>query len=201
MPIEEGYSARVMPQAGAAMPLTRPETYGAGVAKAAGELGETIHETLLRAHLVERRLTADREGADFAHRFALHRQNMDGVVQQLRTHPTSPDYAEHVALVQKVDQNAREGMLAGITEESVRNRAVEQLDAYGAQLHDSEFTYAETQRVAKFGFDLEKTVDLQANRIASSDNPASFAEEVKTLHETAAGLQNVPPLVRKTSLM
>lgn len=200
MPVEEGYSPRIMPQAGAAMPLATPETYGAGMFRAAGELGDTIHQTQLRAYQIERKLTADREAADFAHRFALHRQNMDGAIEQLRNNPTSPDYAEHVKLVQQTAQAARDSLLGGITEESVRNRALEQLDAYDTQLHDSEFTYAETQRIAKVATDSKTVSDIGANRIRQGMDPQHYAQEVKAWHDYVGGLQNISPNTREKLL-
>lgn len=196
MPVEEGYSARVMPTAGAAMPLATPESLGAGLGRALEQVGDTVQQHQLRAYQIERKVNADRQLADFSHKYALHRQNMDGIVQQLRSNPTSPDYAEHVKLVQQGNEAARDGLLAGITEESVLRSAERQLDEYGTQLHNTEADYAESQRVAKLTIDSQQVMDLGANRIRQGGDPQHYAQETQAFHEYVNGLTNVTPVLR-----
>lgn len=190
---EQGYNARVMPQAAAAMPLARPETYGAGLAGAVDQVANEQHQREIRAYQLDRRETADREAADFAHKFALQRQNMDGVLEQLRTNPTKPDYGEHVELTMKTLDAAREGLLSGITNDDVRRRASEQLDGYATQLHGSETTFVAGQRVAKTFVDAKQTMALGANRARQSSSPDSFKQELGAWYNFADSLGNLTP--------
>lgn len=191
---ERGYEARVMPQAGAPLPMASARTYGAELAETVDQAAQDMHRRELRAYQVQRAQRADQEASDFAHRNALHQQNMDGIVRQLRANPTSPDYAEHVALVQKADEDAREGMLAGITEDSVRRRAEQQLDAQRTRLVTQEAEFSEVQRVAKTTLDAYAMREITANRIRRSEKPADLAGAITDLHAYVDGLQGLTPV-------
>ncbi|WP_374414291.1 hypothetical protein [Novosphingobium colocasiae] len=197
MPQETGYEARVMPQAAAPLPLSNPNTYGAGLGATIGQVGEDLHRREIRAYEAQRQLTHDRETTDVAHKLALHRQNMDGIVRQLRANPTSPDYAEHVKLVTAADDAAREGILSGITEDSVRNAALRQMDAYRTGLMAEEGDYAEGQRIAKTTLDTKATLDIDANRMRQTDKPADLAAALGNANALIDGLQGVTPVGRQ----
>ncbi|WP_404480044.1 hypothetical protein [Novosphingobium sp. BL-52-GroH] len=196
---ERGYEAQVMPKAGAPMPMASARTYGAELADTVGQVADDMHRREIRANQVQRSQRADQEASDFAHKNALHQQNMDGIVRQLRTNPTSADYAEHVDLVQKADDAARENMLAGITEDSVRRRAVQQLDAQRTRLVGQEAEFAEVQRVAKTTLDAGSVLDINANRIRTSTEPADLGGAITDWHGYVDGLQGLTP-VQKAKL-
>lgn len=203
MPAEDIYQSRIMPQAAAPMPLANADTYGAGLADAVGELGnvglraeERQRQVLERAKDAGKRLRVDREAADFAHRYALHRTNMDGVIREIRDNPTSPDFAEHVQRVTEADEAAREGLLQGIDAPEVRRQAVQQLDEYGVRLNSTEADYAESQRAAKTVVDYKKTVDIGANRIRQGMDAQHYGEELKAGYAMIDGLAGVTPEVK-----
>lgn len=191
---ERGYESQVMPKAGAPLPMASARTYGAELADTVGQVADDMHRREIRAYQVQRSQRADQEASDFAHKNALHQQNMDGIVRQLRTNPTSADYAEHVDLVQKADEAARENMLAGITEDSVRRRAVQQLDAQRTRLVGQEAEFAEVQRVAKTTLDAGSVLDINANRIRTSAEPADLGGAITDWHGYVDGLQGLTPV-------
>ncbi|PNU05804.1 hypothetical protein [Novosphingobium guangzhouense] len=194
---ERGYEARVMPQAAAPLPMASARTYGAELGDAIENVGQDLHRRDLRAYQVQRQQRADQEASDFAHRYALHRENMDGIVRQLRANPTSPDYAEHVALVEKADDAAREGLLSGISEDSLRRRAVQQLDEFRVRLGTGEAEFAEGQRVAKTTLDAKAVMDLGSNRVRRLQTGSEYAGEVQDWYGYVDGLQGLTPVAKQ----
>jgi hypothetical protein len=194
---EQGYTTRVMPQAGAAMPLASARTYGAELADTVGQVAQDVHQRQIRSYQLDRRVTADREAADFAHKFALQRQNMDDVVQQLRANPTRPDYGEHVNQAMQTFNASRDGLLAGISDDQVRQRASEQLDSFADQLHGSEATFAAGQQVAKTVMDVREAARIGANRVRQSGDPDSFGQELGQFYSMVNGMAGLTPVQRQ----
>jgi len=172
MPVEEGYQARVMPTAGAAMPLASAETYGAGMGRAIDQAGQTIQQVELRKYELQRKVTADREAADFGHKFAQYRQAMDQVELQ-RQNGGIDGYTNDVVAAADA---GRQGLLDGITEESVLRQAERQLDEYGTNLHGRSSEWEQVQRAAKRVVDEKQTQDLQEGRVYA--NPSKWGEEL-----------------------
>lgn len=193
MPREDGYEARVMPSAGAQRPLPTAETFGAGIGGAIAQVGDQMHNREIRAYQLERSQRADQELSDFSHRYALHQQNMDGVVQQLRTNPTRADYGEHVKQAMDADDAAREGLLSGITEESVLRRAQQQIDGYRTRLSGQEGEFAQAQRFAKTQTDAESYLNIQANRLARTENVQDWSAAVAGWEDYVGSLNLLTP--------
>lgn len=194
MASEQGYDARIMPQAPAGLPSASPEQYGAGLGQALEQAGEVVHDSQVREYRIKRQLDAQRQATDFAHRFALQRQNMDGISRQMRANPTSPDYADHEQRIGEALDAARPGMLDGISEGAVRRQAEEQLDSYRTQLLNSEGDFAEAQRVAKTVLDRGQANDLSQNRIRQGVDPDAYAAELKLNREQIYGLPGLTPV-------
>ncbi|WP_324694606.1 hypothetical protein [Novosphingobium sp. RL4] len=190
---ETGYEARVMPTAAAPLPMASARTYGAELADTVGQVAQDVHQREIRAYQVRRQQTADQESSDFAHRFALHKQSMDEAVREIRASPTAADYADHVERVAKADDDAREKLLDGITEDSVRRRAAAQLDDFRTRLVGSEGDFAEGQQIAKTRLDAQAVKQLGANRVRRSENGAEFTEELQDWHSYVDGLQRLTP--------
>ncbi|MED5545623.1 MAG: hypothetical protein VYD90_10255 [Pseudomonadota bacterium] len=188
-----GYESRIMPQAATVAPALDAQSFGAGFGAQLAQAGDEAHRREVRRYQLERQQTADQEASSFAHAYALHRQNMDGFVQQLRTNPTRADYGEHVAQVEEADQAARAAMLDGITETSVRMRAEQQLDDYRVRLVGQEGEFAAGQRAAKTRLDAQAVMDLGANRVRHADNFSTWTGEIEDWHGYVEGLQGITP--------
>ena len=194
MAVEEGYDPRVMPQAGAAMPLANADTMGAGIGRAISQVGDTVQRIGLQQMEVERRVTQDRELADAAHKRALGAENMDGVIQEIRANPSSPDYHDHVSRVMQVYEAQKENILSGVTDPQVRRRLQAQLDDDSVRYHESETAFAEGQRVAKVVGDVGAAKNINVNAVArGAMNPA---DAIKAGHDLIFGLQNLTPVQR-----
>lgn len=193
MAVERGYEQRVMPSEGAAQPLPTAENFGASIGRAVGALGDDMHRRDIRAEQLDRQQRGDQEWSDFAHRSALHQQNMDGIVQQLRANPTSADYREHVQLVSDADDAAREGLLSGITEKSVLQRANAQLDGFRTRLAIQENGFAQTQRIAKTVTDARDYTTIQSNRLRNAKGAQDWTAALEDLEGYVGGLSLLTP--------
>lgn len=182
MPVERGYQSQVAPREGAAMPLADPRDYGAGIGEAIADAGNEFHQRKVRAYQLERRETADREAADFDHRFALHRQNMDGITRELRANADSGG-ANHAERWREANDAAREGLVAGITDRDVLQRAERQWDEYSTRSLGQEGDFAEAKGIAKRVTDRGQSADVKANRIRQGVDPDAYAAELQSEHE------------------
>lgn len=196
MATEIGYESQVTPREGAAKPLQTANHFGAPVGEALQNVGDELHQRRVRSYQLDRKLAEDRQQADFWRKFALHRQNMDGIVREVRANPTSDDYGEHVSRVREAAGAAREGLLAGITEQSVLDMASRQLDEFDTNVGERESAYAEGQRVAKLVVDIDKTVDMGANRIRTGMDPDHYVEELRTGHAMIEAQRGITPADR-----
>lgn len=196
---ESGYQSRIMPQAGTPGPMASPDDFGAQVGRALGDLGDAVHRGKVQDFRIARKVEADRQAAEFAKRWALQRQNMDGVVQHLRTNPSDPSYSTHAKQATDALDGAREGLLDGITEGEVRRRAETQINEYSGELGSREYVFAQGKATAKLLGDASDAVDIAANRVRrmQGEDPNTLTNELKAAYELGDGLQNVDPEAKK----
>ncbi len=183
---EQGYQARVMPQAGAPLPQASPETFGAGIGRALEGIGATVHETKLRSYQLDRKEQAEREAADFAAKFAAQRQANDANMLTLREH-SDPGGAGHSERAQMMLYGQREALLDGITEDSVRRQAGAQFDEYQARQLTEENTWEHGQAALKKVGDTRAALEISRNRVYQ--DPSTYAQEVAQGEATLAGLE------------
>ncbi len=195
MPVERGYEARIMPREAAPLPLARPEQYGAGIGGELAQAGEDMHARQLRSYQLDRREAADAQAADFDHRFALHRQNMDGVQQQLRAN-AGPGGAGHAEAVLKANAAAKDALFSGISDDRVRRAAAGQWDEYQTRLGAAEGNFEEGQRIAKEITDRGRTTDVGANRIRQGVDPDAYRAELALAHQAIDLAQDIPDTLR-----
>lgn len=176
---EQGYERQTTPRAAAAMPLANPDQFGAGVARAAGQLGEQLHQQQIRSYQVEQKQNRDRELADWSHQYALHRQNMDDIVRTTRGNAPA-GAAGHREAVIKAHQAAKDSLFARLTDPEVQRHAQAQWDAYETGLADAEGTFEETQRVAKNFADEVQATNIGSNRIRKGADEQAFKAELET---------------------
>lgn len=185
---ERGYESQVTPRATAARPLATAESFGAGAMRALSEAGEQLHRGNIRDAEIERKLKEDRELADWSHKYALHRQNMDGVVTQARS-SAGPGAAGHRENVAKANEAARETLMAGISSPRIKRLAQAQWDEYTTRLADSESNFEEGQRVAKVVTDEAETQKLQTNLVRRGVEPEAYKQELQLGYDRIDALQ------------
>lgn len=190
MPLERSYESQVMPGNAAAPALASPAAFGAGIGAALDDAGGTVHRAQLRTYEVEKQLQGDQEAADFAHKFALHRQNMDGIVAETRTN-AAPGGAGHVQQVMEANDAGRDTLFAGITDPRLQRQASQQWDDYSTRLHDGATTFATVSTANKVVTDFKSLSDVGANRILQGHDPAAYVEEVKQAYAAIDGLRGI----------
>lgn len=180
---EQIYEQQTGPQAAAPMPLATPGSYGAAVGQGMAQVGAAVHRNQVEAYVADRRRTADSEWADFNRRFAMHRENMDGVTRQMRR-GADPGGNGHELRWREAEKIGSEKLLEGITEDSVRRRAEAQLRDWRMQSASQEADWEEGKRVAKVATDTDEATDIAANRIVSAEDPLkTYAEETARGHD------------------
>lgn len=178
MAVERGYEQQVGARAQDVAVQSSPDQFGAGLGRAAGELGQAMNRADMQAYQIERRVTADTEATDFARRFAEYRVNMDGITRQLRSGAAAGG-GGHEAAIRDTYDKGREALLSGITEDSVRRQAEAQFSTFGASLLEREGTWAEGRRVAKVVTDVQTLSDIGANRVRELSDQGAYQDEVK----------------------
>lgn len=188
MAVERGYQAQVGVRAQDVAVQTSPDAYGAQLGGAVGELAQTVHRGDIQAYQIERKARADSEATSFARNFAEWRANMDGIIREQRS-GAAPGGAGHAQAVRDAYEKGRETLLAGITEDSVRNSAATQFSTFGASLLEREGTWAEGKRVAKVVDDTQVLSDIGANRVRQMSDQGAYQEEVKLGYAFVDSLQ------------
>lgn len=169
-----GYEQQTSPRAAAPMPLASPDSFGAGVGEAASQLGATLHGAQVQAYQRERQQTADREAADWGHKFALHRQNLDEITRTRRANAGAGALG-HTKAIQEANEAAREGLFSGITDDRIRQGAQRQWDEYSTRLSGAEGDFEESQRIAKGVVDHSQSLKLSTARVFR--DPSKWEEE------------------------
>lgn len=194
MPAERGYESQTMPSAAPMAPERDPREFGAGIGQAMQGLAGQVHEQDVRSFKVERQLEQDRQLAEWSKRFALHKQNMDGIGRDARA-TAQPGGMGHGHRIRETNEAARESLLDGIDDPTVRRLAEKQWTDYGTALYGQEGDWEEAQRTAKVVTDTGIANDTEINRIRRSDDPKAYASGLQAMLERNA-LLNVPPDVR-----
>lgn len=184
---ERIYESQVDPRAAAALPMASPASQGAAIGAALEDAGQAVHAASINRFKIQRDLDADRELSDFSHKFALERQNFDGMVRHMRS-SAAPGAAGHVEGVTKLLEQSRARLLGTLKDPRVQRRAQAQLDEYGASLMAAEGTFAEGKRVAKVTTDFAAYRDASRNRIRSSEDPEAYKVETRLGLDYVRGL-------------
>ena len=195
MPVERGYESQVMPKAGAPMPSTSPDVFGANIGQAMAGAGETLHRAQLQSYQMERRRTADQEAADFQHRFAQLRDEMDQESRTARA-DAQPGGAGHGQTMRAAIEARRETLFEGITEDSVRQQAEASFGDYAGRFTKGEDDFEEGLRVGKLVTDIGQVTQIGANRARRSHTQEAYGEELRLGFEAIDALQGVPADVR-----
>lgn len=182
-------AARYERQVAPNTPLLRqvsPDSFGSGLADAlyaVGNIQEEIREK-------EKRQREDDEVTGFNVAFAKAREEEEQATVDART--AAPEGAAgHSDAIRKRWEARRQQLLEGITSERVRNYAAERLAAWGTDFQTREYAWEQGKRVEKLGADVDRSIDISANRARRTKDAATFGQE---LDEFEAGIEqlNVP---------
>ena len=194
MTVERIYEQQTGPEATQMLPGRDAREFGAGVGQALTQLGGQVHEQQVRAFQVDKKIEQDRQLSDWSHRYALHRDNLDGITRQMRS-TGAPGGQGHSMRIREVNEAAREKLFEGITDPTVRRMAEQQWDSFSGQLYGQEGDWEEGQRVAKVVTDTSAANSISAGRIRRSSDPKVYASELQIMLDRNAAL-NVDPATR-----
>lgn len=193
---EEIYRSRVAPARTASLPLDDPRNSPAvAIGQGMERLGGALHQRELQDYQIQRKLDADREGSDFAVRFAEARAKFDQFSID-RRNAAPADAAGHSEAMQTAWQAESETLLQGLRESSQINNARAQLAQFGERLVSSEVDWAEGRRVAKLVNDQQQLSMIGANRARQMHDTAAYAEELAAGHQAIDAL-NIPADVKE----
>lgn len=195
MPEERTYQRQVGPGSTPTLPSAGADAFGAGVGRAAAQMGETLQQGALRDYKIERQQQADSQAADFNARFARARLEADKASIDARNN-AGPGGAGHAEAMAKFWEAQSEGLLGGITDDRVRRQAEGQLTEFGTRLAASEYQFQEGQRIGKLVTDTQSAADLAANRAAMMHDPKAFAEEFSLGRQAIEAMPGVPADVK-----
>jgi hypothetical protein len=163
-----------------------PQSFGAGLADAlyaVGNIEERIREK-------EKRQRDDDQAAEFNVRFAQARDEEERAAVDAKT--AAPEGgAGHSEAIRKRWDTRRQQLLEGITSERVRNYATERLAAWGSEFQSREYAWEQGRRVEKLGSDVDRTIDISANRARRAIDASAFGEELDEF-ENGVELLSVP---------
>ena len=178
MPEEQIYKRRIGTAGPQQAVLSQPQDYGAGVAGTVARLGEQQHAASLRAYRLDRQENAASEAADAAKRFTQLRTEMDEASREARsTH--APGAKGHAKAMAETLEKRREELLAGITEDTVRQQVELQFDDYAQRFGKVEGDFEEGRRIDKLVTDTGDSIDIARNRVRTNKgDSATYAEEL-----------------------
>ena len=194
MASERGYDVRTAPSAGPGPVLADPRDYGAQLGQALDQFGQAKHGAEIRAYQIERQQKAASEASAWGSASAQYRTNVDQQIAALRQ-TSKPGGEGHIEAVKAVYQAGRDSLLAGITEDRVRQQAAAQFDENMAATISRESLWAAGQDAARKVVDNATADNLSTNRIRTNPTNGVFAEELKTRLDQIASLP-VEPDVR-----
>jgi hypothetical protein len=196
MPDERGYTPQLGPAAPAAIPLASPADFGAGIGQGLEQLGETLHDSNIRAFKIERAQKADQEQTDFASRFATARFDLDKARIAARAN-AAPGAAGHTDAMTSAFDGATSSLLDGITETSLRNSAKAQIDGYRSSFLGGEEEFETAKRGLKVATDASNALDTMTATVRTSDDPKTYTQNTLSFDDLANGLTGVPDDVRE----
>lgn len=191
MPGEQVYQRQVADRAGAPLPSSSAESYGAGLAGAVGQVARQMHVASIQDHQVQRRLRTNAEASIFQSSFASVREDLGTLAREGRK-SDAPGHAERMAAE---TLKRREELLAGITDEELRQRAGASFDGWSADFRNGEADY-ETLRQGELTVERWRDgLKVSANRTRRLDTSADYASELK-VQSDAIGLLDVSDKVK-----
>lgn len=162
MPRVEGYRSRIEPRAGAALPTTNADAFGAGVGRAIGGAVETIE-----------RIETNRQWSEFQVEFSALREEMATASREARK-TYNPD---HVKALGDAYAKRQSELLDRIGSRRVRERAQAATADWGAGFRDSEADW-QVLRASEIAVENHRqSLNASANRARRLDNAEDYTTE------------------------
>lgn len=195
MPAEQGYQQQAGPARPTGLPQASADSFGAQVGGAVAQLGATVHETKLRAYQQQRQVAADTEQADFQARFADARDEAQRAAIDARN-GAAPGGAGHADAMGAWWEQRATTLLDGITDDRVRRAAAAQVGEFGGRFTTGEYEWQEGARVGHLTTNVQRAVDVAANRASHSSDPLDWELEQGLTLAGIDALHGVPEDVR-----
>lgn len=190
---EAGYRQQVAPAAPVNLPGASPAAFGAGIGAGIAQVGEALGRSEFRARQVEREQRRGDEWADFSAKFSQLRLDGDITETEARSR-MAPGGAGYVAGRTQWLTERTQGLIDGITEDSVRRQAQAQLDEYRGRVTAQAHAVESGARIAKRTTDVQTQIDTAANRI--DRDPSTYEQEAPASLTAIEGMEDVPADVR-----
>lgn len=188
MAVESGYERQVGPRAGQMGALSRPEDFGAGLARAVEQVADEGHQRELRAYQAERALEADRQLTEGSARLAQHFSAVGARANELET-AYGPGHREAVDTL--LSEN-REALFDGITDDRIRNQLIRQADEFEARTRGRADTFATVKDAQHSVQNVQRTLDTLDNETATAADPmAAYQASLELVGSLLGGLTNI----------
>lgn len=188
MAVERGYESQVAYRAGQMGALSRPEDYGAGLARTVGQVAGEQHQREVRAYQAERALEADRQLTEGSARLAQHFSAVGAGANELET-AYGPGHQE---AVHKLLTENREALFDGITEDRVRSQLTRQADEFDAKTRGRAEIYSTVKEAQRNGVLVRRTLDTLNNEIETAADPlAALQAGNEHVGALLGGLNNI----------
>lgn len=165
MVVEAGYTTQVAPAGSPGPVQASPDAFGAGIGDAIDVAAGTV-----------RKLRADQDISNFSASFAKARADNDQTLRDLQNGAPAGGDGYHEAVVQHLDGQGQQ-LLAGIRDPNVRRQAQTQWEDYVSQQSGRAFEWQAGAAAAKTVLDAKTTMDVGGNRIQTSSDPSTYADE------------------------
>lgn len=189
MALPPSYVPRDVPRSMPTPDVANPGRFvAAGLQQAgnvAGAVAQNELETQNRVAEIEHQQERQAQSADFAARFAQARMDLAEQIDQLRS-SAGPGGAGHAQQVQKLWDEARDKLMAGVSNRAAQDGAMISLAEYGGSLVTSERRWETGRRIEKQRDDFGVAVD--AAGLLAARNPDQFIAERDRLRSLADGL-------------
>jgi hypothetical protein len=185
---EEIYQPRVMPDAPAAMPLARPDDFGAQVGGALSQAGDVVNRAAIQSYTQNRELEADRELARKQAELGQVKDRQEALAQQMRLNPDNgdPSYPGHEGLWRESTEANRGPLLDNIKEGRNRRMLEQHFNDYLSTGYQREADFAEARRAGQFVVDQKAAQAGAANRIRTTLDDPLVAWQQELNHSTDA---------------
>lgn len=197
---EQIYEPRLMPDAPAAMPLARPDDFGAGLGGAVSQAGDVVNRAAIQAFTQQRQLAADRARANYSMQAAIAKQNAEEQARYLRNNPADgdPDYTQHVQAMRDALDAQGADLTSGIKEGSVQRYAQQDWNAFTQSTLGREGDFAEGKRIANYTLNTGQTRNVRANTMRNALDPdTTLGDTLRSIDAGYAGQANIDPELKK----
>lgn len=172
---EELYRRQVADRAGAPLPSSSPEQFGAGLGRAVEQAAGQAHVRSIQAYQVERRARTNADTSIFQAGFGAVREDLAALAREGRK-SDQPGHAERLA---GEVAKRREELLAGIQDDDLRQRASASFDDWGARFRTGEADWEELRQSQIVVERTDQAIKLSEGRVRRLEKPEDYTEELR----------------------